>query len=189
MPVADQGDPRPGLVGDRQERAGGVLVQHARLVDEQQVPWSQPGGRVGCGVGAPCPVPVVVPAPAVLVDQPGGGVPVGAGLRGGDLGRLQRRRHHQQPVPLPCQQVLRRPQRGGLAGTGRALDDHQLAVTGQGADDGGLGGVDPRQPSTLQPDPPGGLLGAAGEATHEVAPRPSSTCWEVSDRTCSGTSA
>ena len=46
VPVADERDPRPGLVGDRQERAGGVLVQHPRLVDQQQVPWSQPGGRV-----------------------------------------------------------------------------------------------------------------------------------------------
>ena len=168
VPVADERDPRPGLVGDRQERAGGVLVQHPRLVDQQQVPGSQPGGRVGCGVGAPGPVPVVVPAPAVLVDQPGGRVPVGAGLRGGDLGRLQRRRHHQQPMSLPRQHGLRRPQRGGLAGTGRALHDHQLAVTRQGADDGGLGGVDPRQPSPLQPDPPGGLLGTAGEAVQEV---------------------
>ena len=95
-------------------------------------------------------------------------MPVGAGLRGGDLGRLQRRRHHQQPMSLPCQHGLRRPQRGGLAGTGRALHDHQLAVTGQGADDGGLGGVDPRQPSPLQPDPSGWLLRTAGEATDEV---------------------
>ena len=164
VPVANQRDPRPGLVGDHQERSGGVLVEHARLVDEQQVTGSQPGGWARCVVGVPCPVPVVVPAPAVLVDQPGRGVALGAGLRGGDLGRLQRRRHHQQPVPLPSQQGLRRPQRGGLARTGRALDDHQVAVTGQGAHDGSLGGVDPRQPTPLKAESSGGSLGAAGEA-------------------------
>jgi hypothetical protein len=63
---------------------------------------------------------------------------------------------------------VRRPQRGGLARTGRAFDDDQLAVAGQGADDGRLGGVDPHQPSPLQPDPPGGLFGATREAVHEV---------------------
>jgi hypothetical protein len=62
VPVADQRDPRPGLVGDREQGAGGVLVEHARLVDQQQVAGSQPGGRAGCWVGAPGPVPVVVPA-------------------------------------------------------------------------------------------------------------------------------
>ena len=75
VPVADERDPRSGLVGDRQERAGGVLVEHPRLVDQQQVTRSKSGGGSGVGVGSPGPVPVVVPAPAVLVDQPGGGVP------------------------------------------------------------------------------------------------------------------
>jgi hypothetical protein len=35
--VADERDPRTGLVGDGEQRAGGVLVEHPRLVDEQQV--------------------------------------------------------------------------------------------------------------------------------------------------------
>ena len=71
-------------------------------------------------------------------------------------------------MSLPCQHGLRRPQRGGLAGTGRALHGHQLAVTSKDADDRGLGGVDPRQPSPVQPDPSGWLLRTAGEATDEV---------------------
>lgn len=77
-------------------------------------------------------------APPLSVDQPGRRVPVGTGLRGRNLGRLQRRRHHQQSMALPRQHGLRRSQRGGLACAGRALHGHQLAVTGQGADDGGL---------------------------------------------------
>ncbi len=71
-------------------------------------------------------------------------------------------------MSLPCQHGLRRLQRGCLAGTGRALYDHQLAVTGQGADDGGLSGVDPSQPSPVQPGPSGWLLGAAGDAVEEL---------------------
>ena len=71
-------------------------------------------------------------------------------------------------MSLPSQNGLRRPQRGGLACAGCALHDDQLAVTRQGADDGGLAGVDPRQPAPLQPDVSGGLLGAAGEAVDEV---------------------
>lgn len=98
----------------------------------------------------------------------GSRVSVPSGLCGGDLGRLQRRRHHQQPMSLPCHLGLCRPQRGGLARRGRALHDHQLAVTSQGADHGGLGGVDSRQAPTVQPDPSGRLPGAAGEAVNEV---------------------
>ena len=62
--------------------AGGVLVEHAGLVDEEDVAGQQPGEQVDLGtrrvdVG---PVPVVVPSVAVLVDQPGGGERVGADL-------------------------------------------------------------------------------------------------------------
>ncbi len=35
--VADERDPCAGLVGDGEQRAGGVLVEHPGLVDEQQV--------------------------------------------------------------------------------------------------------------------------------------------------------
>ncbi len=45
VPVTDQRDPRAGLVGDGQQRAGGVLVEHPGLVDQQHVTasGSQPG--------------------------------------------------------------------------------------------------------------------------------------------------
>jgi hypothetical protein len=46
--------------------------------------------------------------------------------------------------------------------------ERQLAVTRQSADNGSLGGVDPHQRAPVQPDPFGGLLGAAGEAVDEV---------------------
>jgi len=47
VPVPDQGDPGTGLVGDGQESAGGVLVEHPGLVDQEQVPGpQQPRGRL-----------------------------------------------------------------------------------------------------------------------------------------------
>jgi hypothetical protein len=90
-------------------------------------------------------------------------------------------------MPLPRQQGVRRPQRGGLPGTGRTLHHHQLAVTGQGADHGGLGGSTLTNTSPVQPDPPGGLLGATREAVHEVCLHVHDLL-AVSDRTCWDTS-
>ena len=37
-PVTDERDASTGLIGNRQQRAGGVLVEHGRLVDEQSIP-------------------------------------------------------------------------------------------------------------------------------------------------------
>jgi hypothetical protein len=34
-PVTDERDANTGLIGNRQQCAGGVLVEHGRLVDEQ----------------------------------------------------------------------------------------------------------------------------------------------------------
>ena len=71
VPVTDERDPGVGLVGDGEQGAGGVLVEHAGLVDEQDVPGQQPGPWIGLGLEAG-PVAVVVPPVAVLVDEPGG---------------------------------------------------------------------------------------------------------------------
>ena len=98
-----------------------------------------------------------VPAPAVLVDQPGSRVALGAGLGGGDLGGLQRGRDHHQPVALSGQQLLGGAQRGGLAGTSGAFDHDEPPVAGQGADDGGLGRVDPDQSAPADARPAGWL--------------------------------
>ena len=39
VPVPHQRDPRAVLVGDREQRAGGVLVEHPGLVHQQQITW------------------------------------------------------------------------------------------------------------------------------------------------------
>ena len=43
--VTDERDPGPGLVGDGEQGAGDVLVEHAGLVDEQEVAGQQPRVR------------------------------------------------------------------------------------------------------------------------------------------------
>ena len=43
MPVADQRDPSTGLIRDGQEGAGGVLIQHAGFIHEQQIARAKPG--------------------------------------------------------------------------------------------------------------------------------------------------
>ena len=72
MPVAHERDPGLTLVGDLQQGAGGVLVEHSGLVDDQQITAAQDCSwvkRLGVGPG---PVAVVVPAPSPLMGQPGG---------------------------------------------------------------------------------------------------------------------
>jgi hypothetical protein len=94
VPVPDQRDPRTGLIGDGDQRAGGVLVEHARLIDQQQIPGSQPGLRqrigwcAGPGAGG-------VPAPAVLPGQPGRRPGAGANFGSRRLRRFERRCDHQ----------------------------------------------------------------------------------------------
>lgn len=68
VPVADQRDPHAVFVGDHQQCVGGVLVQHAGLVHQQQVPrlQAQPRTRPGVAaaglrVGVTGPRPVQVP--------------------------------------------------------------------------------------------------------------------------------
>ena len=48
--VPEQRDGRVGSVGDREQRAGGVLVEHAGLVDQEYVAGQQPCAGVGTGV-------------------------------------------------------------------------------------------------------------------------------------------
>ena len=96
--VSDERDPGAGLVGDREQGVGGVLVEHPGLVDEQQIPRIQVRGWRGCGVRVAGPVAVAVPPPPVLVDQPRCGVAVGAGLGGGNLRPLQCGRDHHHPL-------------------------------------------------------------------------------------------
>jgi hypothetical protein len=49
--VAEQRDDCVGLVGDGEQCAGCVLVEHAGLVDEQDVAGQQACAGLGCGVG------------------------------------------------------------------------------------------------------------------------------------------
>ncbi len=151
--VPQQRQPRPGLVGDGEQGAGGVLVEHARprrrSADRRAAAGSPPPGPVWMRpvTGSTSPrtsrvhSPSLVPAPAVGEDEgrrrPGGR----ADLRAGDLGGLQRRGDHHQPPPLPLEQVTGSGQRGGLARPGRALHDDQPPVAGQGGDRRGLTGV------------------------------------------------
>src|ERR1035437_465525 len=84
--VPDERDPGPGLVSDSQQGAGGVLVEHPGLVDQQQVTGRQRRLRRRAGVGLggvrvavtvtlagrqSGPDAVVVPAVAVLMGEPG----------------------------------------------------------------------------------------------------------------------
>jgi hypothetical protein len=105
VPVTDQCDPGAVFVGDGQQCAGGVLVKHAGLVNEQHVPRGDhgivaragednAGVRVGVTDAKPGPRAVLVPAEAVLVGQPCRRRGVAADLPGRHSGRLQRRCHH-----------------------------------------------------------------------------------------------
>src|SRR5699024_1680897 len=74
--VAEKRDRRVRSVGDGEQRAGGILVEHAGLIDEEDVAGQQAGAYVGCGAGSRVdsrPVAVLVPPVAVLMDEPGSG--------------------------------------------------------------------------------------------------------------------
>jgi hypothetical protein len=79
VPVAEERDGGVGSVGDCEESAGGVLVEHAGFVDEQDVAGQQPSAGLRVGLDAR-PVTVLVPPEAVLVDEPRRGERVGADL-------------------------------------------------------------------------------------------------------------
>jgi hypothetical protein len=145
VPVAEQRHPHPALVCDGEQGAGGVLVEHAGLVDDQQIPWPQSRGLLRAGVDPagdriglpglePGPGAVGVPAPAVLVGQPRRRPSRRAHPGGGDLGGLQRRGDHYQPATLVVEQVPGGGQGGRLAGAGRTLHHGQRAVAGQRGD-------------------------------------------------------
>jgi hypothetical protein len=77
--VTEQRDGRVRSVGDGEQRAGGVLVEHPGLVDEEDVTGQQAGAGLGGCVDLRR-VAAFVPTVAVLVDEPGGGEGVGADL-------------------------------------------------------------------------------------------------------------
>ena len=166
--VTNECDPCTGLVGDGQERSGGVLVEHSGLVDEEEVPGPEIGRSPGLRVWFAGPVPISVPTPAVLVDQPSGGVACGAGLGGGDLGCLQRGRDHHQPTLLPSQHLLGGAQGRRLSGPGGAFDHDQCSATGQDADHRGLGRVHPHQATPAQPDYVSGLRRSSRDPGDEI---------------------
>jgi hypothetical protein len=145
VPVAEQRQPGTRLVGDGEQRAGGVLVEHPGLVNHQQIPRPQPGQRRGTVVAAtggrvelsgdePAPGAVGGPPPAVLERQPRRRSGGRADLRARDLGGLQRRSDDHEPVTLAVQEQAGGRQRGGLAGAGRSLHHDQRPVTGQRPD-------------------------------------------------------
>ena len=153
VPVTDQRQPGSDLVGDGQQRPGGVLVEHPGLVDDQEVTHGQlrrlpragvghAGGRADVTEGQPGPGPVAAPAPAVLEGQPRRRPGGGADLGGGHLRRLQRRRHDEQPAALVCEELTGGGEGGGLARAGRALH-HQRSGPGECGRGGRLPGIQP----------------------------------------------
>ena len=142
--VAEERDDCVRSVGDGEQRAGGVLVEHAGLVDEEDVAGEQACAGLGRGVGLR-PVPVLVPAVAVLVDEPGGGEGVGADLLLRCLGGLERGRDDHESTIGVVEYVARGGQGGGLAGAGGAFDHEQAGVAGEGRDDAPLRGVEVRR--------------------------------------------
>ena len=107
MAVADQSHASAGGVGELEERPGGVLVEHPRLVDDHYGTAVEPW-RIGRRCH-PSPATVLVPAVAVLVQEPRHGVRGSADLAGGDLGGLPGRRDDQHP---PTARLDLRPRRG-----------------------------------------------------------------------------
>ena len=154
VPVPDQRDPRPGLVGDGEQRAGGVLVEHPRLVNQDQITMLEPHPVAGTGVDA---AGLRVGITAVRRVQVPSLVPAEPVLRGRATPRNLRRAPTSRPAAAwaafnvgvtttsrwPCSVTRLRVarQEGGLAGAGRALDHDQRAVAGQRGDGGRLPGI------------------------------------------------
>ena len=89
--VADQSDGGARLVGNGQERERGVLVEHARLIDDDPLAARESSGCRGAGVrgirigvvvadGEPRPHAVAIPPPPVLVHELGDAVGCNAEL-------------------------------------------------------------------------------------------------------------
>ena len=138
--VTDERDAGAGLVGDGEERAGGVLVEHSGLVDEQQV--TEPAAvrpRRGWGRGCRVQWPSSSQRqPCWWISQaaecPSAPVSAAATSAAFNVGVTTTSR-----CPCWASSLSGGPQRGGLPGAGGAFDHHQLAVAGQGADHRCLG--------------------------------------------------
>ena len=121
--VAHERHPCLTGLGDLEQGAGGVLIEHPGLVHDQQVTAAEHRLRLGGEVFGAGPVAVVVPPPPPLVGEPGRRERWCVDLPGCDLGGLQRRRHDHHPAALRRECCLRPSQGGGLPGAGRAFDD------------------------------------------------------------------
>jgi len=155
--VTEQRDPRPALVRDSEQGAGGVLVEHAGLVHHQQIPRPQPrrpgragehstGRRIDLPDRQPGPGAVAVPTPAVPIGQPGRRPGRRTHLPIGGLGRLQGGGDDDQPPTLLGEQIAGDGQGRGLPRACRALDHHELAVAGQHRGGRGLSRIQPPDP-------------------------------------------
>lgn len=134
--VPDEGERRARFVRDGEERQGGVLVEHPRLVHHDPLArhelsalrWAAVGRarlRVRVAHGEARPDAIGVPSEPVVVDECGYGVGWYAELAGGDVGGLLRRRHHPHAPAVALGGADRRAEHGGLARAGRALDHDQ----------------------------------------------------------------
>jgi hypothetical protein len=131
--VPEERDASPGLVGDGEKGAGGVLVEHPRFVHQQEVARFQ-HGRQGRARGLARPAAVVVPSPSVLVGEPCCGVRACPGVTAGDRGRLQGRRHDDHPMRTLGEQRTGCREGGGLAGSRCVFDDQKLGVASERCD-------------------------------------------------------
>lgn len=111
---------------------------------------------------------VVVPAPAVLMDQPSGGVSLGAGLTCGHIGGLHGRCHHDQPLAVVRQQLSDGAQHRGLAHPGGTLDHHERSVACEGVDGAVVDGVSRLRVKAVGTSHGGGVHGASCDPVDEV---------------------
>jgi hypothetical protein len=165
--IAQERHPGAHLVGDHQQRHGGVLVEHPGLVDHKQIASTEDRVRRRHRVGVPGPAPILVPPEAVLVDQPRSG-PCDADLAGGDLGSLPRRGHDQHPPALLGQCRLGRGKCGGLAGARDSLEDEESGVPGHDGYRAALGIVEPPQMHPRDLRGSARRIGRQGEPGHDV---------------------
>jgi hypothetical protein len=164
--VAEERDGGVRSVGDGEQRPGGVLVEHAGLLDEEYVAEDQARAGLGGRVG-PRPVTVLVPAVAVLVDEPSGGEGVGADLLLCCLGGLEGGRDDHESTVGVVEYVARGGEGGGLSGAGCALDHEKAGVAGKGCDDASLRGVE--MVDVTEPDRVSDRSrGAGGDAVDQV---------------------
>ena len=139
--VAHEGDTGTVFVGDREQSAGSVLVEHPGFVHQQQVtrPQGGLGSRLAVDAG---PAGVFVPPPTVLVRKPRSGECPGADLPCRDSRRLEGRCHHDHSLVLPVERGSSGSEGGGLAGAGCTFDDDQVLTAGKACHDLQLGLVD-----------------------------------------------